>query len=146
MIGAAIASLGMGNGFTLLYSYIIDQYSKEKEMTISTVSSLSVVPGAALAMISPFLIDHGHFHTSLLFALGLIGALIVSSLPVLKDSIVLEKIKTALGLNNETTSTETPKEEGPKVDTEKKKPFEDLGKWWHTPKNGPDMNNPTPQN
>jgi len=138
--GAAIASLGMGNCFTLLYSYIINQYSKEKEITISTAGSLSVIPGAILAMLSPYLIDKGFFQGSLLYALGLISILILFSLPAMEGAPIIKAIKDFLGINQTSIDKDIPK-------PEKKNPFEDLGKWWHTPpKSGPDMNNPTPQN
>ena len=140
ILGAAIASLGMGNCFTLLYTYIISQYSKEKEMSISTASSLSVVPGAVLAMLSPYLIDQGHFQGSMLYAFALIAAVVFFSLPAMEGAKLLSKVKQALGFEDNTSKENA----APK--TEKKKPFEDIGKWWHYPKNGPDMNNPTLQN
>ena len=139
--GAAIASLGMGNCFTLLYSYIRDLYPANKELQISTSSTLAAVPGAILAMLSPILVQNGHLQGAILYGLVLLTGLIILSWPAMEGLAPLTKwIKDLF----------TPKEEKTTMPKAKKPSFFDnFGKWWHFPpenQNGPDMNNPEPQN
>ena len=141
MLGAGIACLGTGNCFTLLYTDVTKGYSKEKELTISSLGSVAVVFSALLTLVAPELIERGHFQGALLYGLCLISAVAILSLPAMKDSPLIKAIKDMLGLTDYKY-----KDSDTQAKPKKKNPFEDMGKWWHAPKNRPDMNNPEPQN
>ena len=145
MVGAAIASLGMGNCFTLFYTYITGQYNKEKELTISSLGSISVVLGAVLTMLSPALIERGHFQASLLYGLSLISVVALLGLPIMKNVPIIRDIIEFFKNNFKANKTNNNEKQSAKP-PHRQNPFEDLGKWWHYPKDGPNMKNPTPQN
>lgn len=142
MLGAGIASLGMGNCFTLFYTHVTKQYSKEKELTISSLGSIAVAASAVLTMVSPKLIESGHFQASLIYGLAMIIAVTLLGLPVMQDSPIMKILKDIFNINSRTSDTK----QDTSFKTKKREFFSDLGKWWHYPKNGTDMNNPTPQN
>ena len=63
----------------------------------------------------------------------------------MKDSPILKMFRQKVDLG-EFKFYDEEMEENSEKKNGKGNTFEDMGKWWHAPKNGPDMNNPEPQN
>ena len=122
MLGASIASLGVGNFFTQMYNYLTDKH-KEYNREISIILALTMSAAALGALPAQYLVQAtGIQNISLIYSMVCLAASLILTTDMMKGSTLYKYIQQAFGgakgkgINKDQKKYET---KTPKTDLEK---------------------------